>query len=113
MTLAGYFLGHHHGGREFHRTAHSHFASYVFWYLITQASLGTFLKLHIWQESYFRRIMVILHGVIGKSFPVVGWVQMTFGAIATLGFCFGEHTIQCLAHVMVSQLSSLQDDART
>ncbi|KAG9025583.1 hypothetical protein FRB95_009980 [Tulasnella sp. JGI-2019a] len=100
-TLFGFYLGHHHGGREFHTTAHAHFGSYLFWYLITQASLGIFLKAHVWQESRFRRVVVIIHGIIGKSFPVVGWIQMIFGGIAALGFCFGEHTIQCVAHFMM------------
>lgn len=38
---------------------------------------------------------------MGKCFPVLGWTQMIFGGIATLGFCFGEHFGQCLAHFIV------------
>ncbi|SCV72118.1 BQ2448_4812 [Microbotryum intermedium] len=96
--FGGNFLAHHHGGREFHTTAHSKLAHYLKYYLILQVALGTFLKLHLWQQSNFRRGVVVFHGVIGKSFPVMGWVQMIFGGIATLGFCFGEHTLQCVAH---------------
>ncbi|KAG8874619.1 hypothetical protein FRB98_008338 [Tulasnella sp. 332] len=100
-TLIAYYLGHHHGGRAFHATAHGYLGSYLFWYLILQASMGIFLKAHVWQDSRLRRGIVTTHGIIGKSFPVVAWVQMIFGGIAALGFCFGEHTIQCLAHFMM------------
>lgn len=65
--LPGNFLGHHHGGRSFHTTAHSHFSSYMWWYVITQACLGIFLKLHLMEGSTARRVAVIAHGVIGKS----------------------------------------------
>lgn len=83
-------------------TAHANFASYIFWYLVVQTSLGLILKTHIWQESRLRRALVLFHGFIGKSFPVVGWVQMVFGGIAVQGFCFNDHFVQCLAHTMVS-----------
>ncbi|SGY21349.1 BQ5605_C016g08226 [Microbotryum silenes-dioicae] len=96
--FGGNFLAHHHGGREFHTTAHSKLAHYLKYYLILQFLFGTFLKTHVWQKSKFRRGVVVFHSVVGKSFPVVGWVQMIFGGIATLGFCFGEHTLQCVAH---------------
>jgi len=71
------------------------------YYVILQTCIGIFLKTHIWQESRFRRWVVIVHGVIGKSFPVVGWTQMLFGGIAAQGFCFGEHFVQCLAHFLM------------
>ncbi|ORY84085.1 hypothetical protein BCR35DRAFT_303135 [Leucosporidium creatinivorum] len=99
--LPGNFLGHHHGGRSFHSTAHSHFASYMWWYLVLQTGFGVFLKLHVMEGTRVRRAVVLAHGVVGKSFPVVGWVQMIFGGIAALGFCFGEHFGQCLAHFIM------------
>ncbi|GAA5919595.1 hypothetical protein JCM1841_001067 [Sporobolomyces salmonicolor] len=101
LTLAGNFLGHHHGGRGFHMTAHAHFAGYLWWYLIMQTAFGVFLKLHVMEGTKVRRGVVIAHGIVGKSFPVVGWVQMIFGGIASLGFCFGEHFGQCLAHFIM------------
>jgi hypothetical protein len=92
LTLAGYFLGHHHGGREFPETAHGLFASFVLYYLVAQAAMGIFLKLHLkWGEDRVRPIVVKVHGVLGKSYPVIGWVQMVLGGIALLGMCFGDH----------------------
>ncbi|KAL8277314.1 hypothetical protein RQP46_010267 [Phenoliferia psychrophenolica] len=98
LSWTGSWLAHHHSGRSFHSTAHSHFASYLKWYLILQVALGVFLKLHVMEGTLVRRIAKTTHGVIGKSFPVVGWAQMIFGGIAALGFCFGEHVGQCIAH---------------
>ncbi|GAA5991777.1 hypothetical protein JCM5350_005421 [Sporobolomyces pararoseus] len=96
--FAGNFLGHHHRGRSFHYTAHAAFASYLWWYVVLQAGLGGFLKLHLMEGGKIRRVMKLVHRVVGISFPIVGWVQMVFGAIAALGFCFGDHLGQCLAH---------------
>lgn len=94
LTLSGNFLGHHHAGRSFHMTAHAYFAGYLWWYLILQTVMGVFLKLHVMEGTVLRRGVVLAHGIVGKSFPVVGWVQMLFGGIAALGFCFGEHFTQ-------------------
>ncbi|GAA5950765.1 hypothetical protein JCM3765_000601 [Sporobolomyces pararoseus] len=96
--FAGNFLGHHHKGRSFHYTAHAAFANYLWWYLVLQVGLGGFLKLHVLENSKVRKVLKLIHRVIGISFPIVGWVQMVFGAIAGLGFCFGDHLGQCLAH---------------
>lgn len=84
----------------FHRISSQHRTD-LKWYLILQVALGVFLKLHVMEGSRARRIAVGAHGVIGKSFPVAGWAQMIFGGIATLGFCFGEHVGQCIAHFAV------------
>ncbi|GAA5864166.1 hypothetical protein JCM3774_001241 [Rhodotorula dairenensis] len=101
LSLAGNFLGHHHAGRGFHMTAHAHFATYLWWYLVLQAGMGIFLKLHVLEGSALRNGVVKAHGIVGKTFPVVGWVQMIFGGIAALGFCFGDHFGQCLAHFIM------------
>ena len=79
LSLAGNYLGHHHHGRGFHMTAHAHFATYIWWYLMLQLAFGVFLKLHVLEGTTLRRGVVMAHGLVGKSFPVVGWVQMIFG----------------------------------
>ncbi|GAA5819942.1 hypothetical protein JCM11251_005420 [Rhodosporidiobolus azoricus] len=101
LSLCGNYLGHHHKGRSFHMTAHAHFAGYLWWYMITQTALGVFLKLHVLEGTLWRRGAVFVHGVVGKSFPIVGWTQMLMGGIAALGFCFGGHFGQCLAHFIM------------
>ncbi|GAA5983563.1 hypothetical protein JCM11641_007284 [Rhodosporidiobolus odoratus] len=101
LSLVGNSLGHHHGGRSFHMTAHAHFAGYLWWYMISQAVCGVFLRMHVMEGTFVRRSVVAVHGIIGKSFPLVGWVQMLFGGIAANGFCFGEHFGQCLAHFIM------------
>ncbi|BGO91546.1 hypothetical protein NBRC10512_003205 [Rhodotorula toruloides] len=101
LTLSGNFLGHHHAGRSFHMTAHAYFAGYLWWYLILQTVMGVFLKLHVMEGTALRRGVVTAHGIVGKSFPIAGWVQMLFGGIAASGFCFGEHFTQCLAHFIM------------
>ncbi|TNY22122.1 putative membrane protein [Rhodotorula diobovata] len=101
LSLCGNYLGHHHAGREFHTTAHSHMAGYLWWYLMSQTAMGVFLKLHVLEGTAVRRAVVKAHGIVGKSFPVFGWTQMIFGGIAALGFCFGEHVGQCAAHFIM------------
>ncbi|GAA6006960.1 hypothetical protein JCM10207_009152 [Rhodosporidiobolus poonsookiae] len=98
LSLCGNFLGHHHSGRAFHMTAHAHFASFLWWYMMLQTAFGIFLKLHVMEGTLVRRSVVMAHGIIGKLFPLFGWSQMVLGGIAATGFCFGEHLGQCLAH---------------
>ena len=79
-----------------------------------------YLKLHIHEKS-IRPYFVIAHGIIGKSWPILGWSQvrhkplslltakkrvilcpqMLFGAMTLRGYCFGDHLGQCLAHYIM------------
>lgn len=38
---------------------------------------------------------------MGKALPVASWVQMIFGGIAALGFCWDDHLGQCVAHFIM------------
>ncbi|KAK9457503.1 hypothetical protein V1511DRAFT_493796 [Dipodascopsis uninucleata] len=101
FTIVGYFLGHHHKGRQFpSNNIHSKFASYLLFFLSLQIACGVFLKLHLERGimGKVRRFVVIGHGIIGKVMPILSWVQMGFGGIVALGFCHGDHLGQCLAH---------------
>jgi hypothetical protein len=37
-------------------------------------------------------------------YPIFGWVQMLFGAIAFNGYCRGGHLGQCLAHYIMVRM---------
>ncbi len=116
LTFAGYILGHSHGGRAFPSSAHGHFSNFLLLPVLLQLGLGIYLKLHI-HERTLRPYAVIAHGILGKSYPIFGWVQMLFGAIVFGGFCRGGHlglfterihvtrvshrTGQCLAHYIM------------
>ena len=104
LTIGGYFLGHAHGGRKFLDSAHGTFANVVMFFVAAQLGLGIYLKLHIHERS-IRPYIVVLHGIIGKVFPVIGWTQMLFGAIAYMGYCRGGHLGQCLAHYIMVRVS--------
>lgn len=102
--------------------------------MIVQALFGVFLKLHVLEGTRVRNGVKKAHKWVGMSFPIFGWVQMLFGvgqfnrlkslpgeltltrvfdsqAIASLGFCFGEHFGQCLAHeIMFVLLCSLSTE---
>ena len=111
LTIGGYFLGHMHGGRKFLKSAHGTFANVVMIFIAVQLALGIYLKLHIHERS-IRPYAVVLHGIVGKAYPIIGWTQMLFGAIAYMGYCRGGNLGQCLAHyIMVripaSRLSSV------
>ncbi|KIP03045.1 hypothetical protein PHLGIDRAFT_121934 [Phlebiopsis gigantea 11061_1 CR5-6] len=100
LTLGGYFLGHSHTGRAFPANAHGTMANVIFVPLFLQLALGIYLKLHINEET-IRPWAVRLHSVVGKSYPIFGWIQMLFGAIAIGGYCRGDNLGQCLAHYIM------------
>ncbi|KAI0029965.1 hypothetical protein K488DRAFT_88227 [Vararia minispora EC-137] len=100
LTIGGYFLGHAHGGRQFLKSAHGTFANILLFFVALQLGLGVYLKLHI-HERTVRPWAVRAHGVVGKLYPILGWVQMLFGAIAFRGYCRGGHLGQCLAHYIM------------
>ncbi|KAI0641976.1 hypothetical protein C8Q79DRAFT_265107 [Trametes meyenii] len=100
LTIAGYVLGHSHKGRAFLAGAHGKTANILFIPIALQLFLGIYLKLHI-HEQTLRPWAVRLHGVVGKAYPIFGWVQMLFGAIAFRGYCRGGNLGQCLAHYIM------------
>ncbi|CAL1714425.1 unnamed protein product [Somion occarium] len=100
LTAAGYILGHAHKGRSFLAGAHSTMANILFLPIILQLCLGIYLKLHI-HEKNIRPYAVILHGIVGKAYPIFGWVQMLFGSITFGGYCRGDNLGQCLAHYIM------------
>jgi hypothetical protein len=98
--VVGYFLAHAHKGRQFKHNLHSSMAKPVMFFMITQIVVGVYLRLHLVRgfQKHLRKWIVPVHGVLGKLFPIISWVQMGFGAIALLGFCHEDHLGQCLAH---------------
>jgi hypothetical protein len=97
-----------HGGRKFLESAHGTFANIVMIFVAAQLTLGIYLKLHIHERS-IRPYAVVLHGIIGKAYPIIGWTQMLFGAIAYMGYCRGGHLGQCLAHYIMVGVSMVPD----
>jgi hypothetical protein len=99
----GYFLGHKHKGRQFAPNMHAKFVPVMMLTLISQVVMGIYLKLHMEKGIHgkIRRWVVLAHGVVGKTMPILIWVQFVFGGIAALGFCFGDHTGQCAAHFIM------------
>ncbi|RXW24851.1 hypothetical protein EST38_g1006 [Candolleomyces aberdarensis] len=100
LTFGGYILGHSHKGRQFPHGAHGAFASILFVPILTQLVVGIYLKLHIHEKSV-RPFFVKIHSLVGKSYPILAWVQMLFGAVALRGYCRGGHLGQCLAHYIM------------
>ncbi|KIK57093.1 hypothetical protein GYMLUDRAFT_46718 [Collybiopsis luxurians FD-317 M1] len=100
LTLGGYLLGHAHKGRAFLASVHGTMANILLLPILTQLVLGVYLKLHIHEQS-LRPWAVRLHGLVGKAYPILGWIQMLFGAITFRGYCRGGHLGQCLAHYIM------------
>ncbi|KAF7317830.1 hypothetical protein MKEN_00870900 [Mycena kentingensis (nom. inval.)] len=100
LTTGGFILGHSHGGRMFLPSAHGVFANILLVPIVSQLVLGIYLKLHIHEQS-IRPYAVVAHGIVGKAYPILGWTQMLFGAIAYRGYCRGEELGQCLAHYIM------------
>jgi hypothetical protein len=100
VTAAGYILGHSHKGRMFQASVHGTFASILFFPMAAQLMLGIYLKMHIHAES-LRPWAVRAHGIVGKSYPILAWTQILFGAITFRGYCRGDDLGQCLAHYIM------------
>lgn len=104
LALLGYALGHMHGGREFlPDNVHSHFGDWVYFQMFAQIILGVYLRLHL-EKGFHARVRPVvrsIHGISGKAFPVVVWIQLIFGGITAQGFCQGDHLGQCLAHFIM------------
>ncbi|EGO22574.1 hypothetical protein SERLADRAFT_350605, partial [Serpula lacrymans var. lacrymans S7.9] len=79
---------------------HSVFANILFIPICAQLLHGIYPKLHI-HECTIQSYAVIAHGIIGKSYPILGWTQMLLGAIAFRGYCRGETLGQCLAQYIM------------
>ncbi|KAI8992103.1 putative integral membrane protein [Mycotypha africana] len=104
LFVIGLFLAHAHNGRNYEpHIAHRWFANIVIWTVILQVVIGAFLKLHLERGIYgkIRPVISKIHKVMGASIPVIGYVQIVLGVIASVGFCYGDHTGQCLAHFIM------------
>jgi hypothetical protein len=82
---------------------HAKFAPMMMLILICQVSMGVYLKLHLEKgiNGKIRKFVVKTHGWVGKLMPLTIWAQFVFGGITAMGFCFGDHTGQCLAHFIM------------
>ncbi|KAI9022860.1 hypothetical protein CLU79DRAFT_751061 [Phycomyces nitens] len=102
--IIGYFLAHAHDGRNYEpHIAHRWFADIVITAVVVQLGVGAYLKCHL-ERGLLGRIrpaLVKAHKVLGASIPVIGYVQIVLGVIALLGFCYADHTGQCLAHFIM------------
>jgi hypothetical protein len=103
LTFGGYILGHAHKGRPFLSSVHGPFASLLFIPIVSQLVLGIYLKLHIHDKS-LRPYAVIVHGIIGKTYPILSWIQMLFGFITFRGYCRGEHLSEFFCFIYLTHL---------
>ncbi|ORX52767.1 hypothetical protein DM01DRAFT_1383930 [Hesseltinella vesiculosa] len=104
VFFLGYQFAHMHDGRNYEpHIAHRWFASIVIWVVVLQVLVGVYLRLHLERGllGRVRKGFVVLHKVMGIAIPVVGYTQIMLGVIASLGFCYGDHTGQCLAHFIM------------
>lgn len=100
LTLGGIFLGHAHGGRQFRHSVHGSIGSWIVVPIFTQLILGIYLKLHIHQET-LRPYAVRAHGILGRLWPILGWVQSLFGVIVLRDLCGPNGAGQCAAHYIM------------
>ncbi|KAG1801733.1 uncharacterized protein BJ212DRAFT_1487625 [Suillus subaureus] len=100
LTFGGIILGHAHGGRQFPSSIHSHIGSWILVPILAQLCLGIYLKLHI-HERTLRPYAVRAHGILGRIWPILGWVQGLFGVITLRGFCGEVGAGQCAAHYIM------------
>ncbi|OAD77549.1 hypothetical protein PHYBLDRAFT_2376, partial [Phycomyces blakesleeanus NRRL 1555(-)] len=102
--IIGYFLAHAHNGRNYEpHIAHRWFADIVITAVVVQLGVGAYLKCHLERGllGRIRPVLVKAHKILGAFIPVIGYVQIVLGVIAVLGFCYADHTGQCLAHFIM------------
>ncbi|KAH7890976.1 hypothetical protein F5I97DRAFT_1976452 [Phlebopus sp. FC_14] len=100
LTFGGILLGHAHGGRQFPHSYHGSIGSWILVPILGQLLLGVYLKLHIHEQS-IRPYAVRAHGILGRIWPILGWVQGLFGVIVLRGFCGEVGAGQCAAHYIM------------
>ncbi|KAF8549382.1 hypothetical protein OG21DRAFT_1515265, partial [Imleria badia] len=100
LTFAGIILGHAHGGRQFPHSLHGSLGSWLLVPIFAQLTLGIYLKLHIHERS-LRPYAVRVHGILGRAWPILGWVQGLFGVIVLKGLCGEVGAGQCAAHYIM------------
>jgi hypothetical protein len=84
ISIGGMQLARKHGGRQFSHANHGNFAPWLFWIMTIQAGIGIYLKMHIMEGSNIRWATVKVHGLLGRLFPVIGYIQMLLGVILGL-----------------------------
>ena len=99
LTFGGYILGHVHKGRPFLSSVHGPFSSILFIPIVSQLALGIYLKLHIHEKS-LRPYAVITHGIIGKMYPILSWIQILFGFITFRGYCREDNLGEFFASIL-------------
>lgn len=101
-TSLGYVLGYAHKGRQFPASAHDPVAGALALYVGAQMILGIYLKLHIKPlGARVHSTLLVLHGLLGRLFPLVGWTQCLLGIVAFRGWCRNGQLGQCLAHYIM------------
>lgn len=100
LTFGGIFLGHAHGGRQFRHSTHGSIGSWIVVPILAQLVLGIYLKLHIHEET-LRPYAVRAHGILGRLWPILGWVQSLFGVIVLRDLCGPNGAGQCAAHYIM------------
>ncbi|KAI8974287.1 hypothetical protein BDB01DRAFT_402688 [Pilobolus umbonatus] len=104
LFTIGIILGHSHEGRSYEpHIAHRWFANIVIWIVIAQFIVGVYLRCHFERNihGWLRPPLVKTHKIMGIFIPVLGYVQIMLGVIASVGFCYGESSGQCLAHFIM------------
>ena len=96
LATIGFFLGHAHKGRQFEpHNAHCSFAVFVSIMFVLQVVLGMYSSFTLkmgWVRGvhkWLRKACKWLHHVNGLLLPFCGFIQIFFGGIATMGFCYG------------------------
>ncbi|KAG6330609.1 hypothetical protein ID866_8482 [Astraeus odoratus] len=79
---------------------HGSVGSWILLPILTQLVLGIYLKLHINEET-LRPYAVRAHGILGRLWPVLGWVQGLFGVIVLRDLCGPDGAGQCAAHYIM------------
>ncbi|KAJ8587578.1 hypothetical protein M405DRAFT_741616 [Rhizopogon salebrosus TDB-379] len=100
LTFGGIYLGHAHVGRQFPSSVHSDIGSWILMPILAQLALGIYLKLHV-HERTLRPYAVRAHGILGRIWPILGWIQGLFGVITLRGFCGEVGAGQCAAHYIM------------
>jgi hypothetical protein len=87
VSIGGMQLARKHGGRQFSHASHGNFAPWLLWIMLIQAGIGIYLKMHVMEGTTTRRAIVTIHGILGRLFPVIGYVQIVLGVILGLVSC--------------------------
>lgn len=103
LTIAGYIIGATRSGHDYPSASQGPFAYFLLGPILLQLILGLYLQFRPNSPS-IRPYILKVHGIIGRVYPLLAWIQLLANFATLGGFCKPDDLTQCLAHYSMGSL---------